>query len=499
MIDAKSLLGTAYLPSGFQNVQTLARVARAYDALVPYPNFSNLTKDWKTEDRGPYPRCRPFVQHIVSKGVSWLFGRPISFRANDEGGGENKDLSEQVNDIWTGNDMNRRSLTLARTGALSGGCVMKFSFREDTGVHIDLLDPTQQCRLYWDPFNLSRLLMARIQFPYYNAVEGKMYYWREDWTDEDQIIYKPVPMATFGTEVVQDAYNVIDKVDAYGNWEKESEKRNPFGIIPLWYVRNKETGTEYGEGDLWTMYTVVDQINFTRDLEHKGNQKAIDPKLAYIDVVAPNEEQAMADGPSSVEVLQTADGAQSQGKVEKLDVNAAVRPYVAEFADDLMRELYAAVGVVDLKPEEVTNKGNLTAAVMMQMYEPLVTTTAAKRTCYGEDGIAVFFERMAFGLTNLGVQGWRPEIDVQVIWPPYFEQTEEEKTAAVSRQALMIENDFTTHDRAVREVAKMDGVIDADDLLSKVQAEKSEREAKEAAESRSQPDEFERARRGLGG
>src|SRR5450631_3703435 len=106
--DPNSLLGTPHNPPGFGMARLISRAARAYHALGPYPSYSAMTKNWKVEERGPYPRCLPFVQDIVTKGARWLFGKPLTFRIEGDPG-----QSKALNDLWTSNDMGRRSVAAA--------------------------------------------------------------------------------------------------------------------------------------------------------------------------------------------------------------------------------------------------------------------------------------------------------------------------------------------------------------------------------------------------
>lgn len=466
-MNPNDLLGTRYNPPGFDTVRAISRVAKAYHSLSPYPAFSEMTRNWKTEERGPFPRCRPFVRRIVNRGARWLFGKPVTFRV-----GEDKESAELVNQAWTENDMNRRSVAMATTGALSGGVVLKWSYDKDqteTGARIHVLDPAEQTRLYWED---EMLLMARVQYPFFDATTGKWIWYREEWTDDIFRVYEELPLnAVTPLSPTGDPYSFAPVADVYDKWEIKSEERNPFGIIPLWYVRNSEVGREFGEGDLWNCYHIIDQVNYTYDLAHKHNQKFVDPSKAYIDLEPSTDDAPDASGPGGAEVLETKEGAPAQGKVQALETDGSMRGPLREFTQDLLRDLFDTVGAVDVSPEEITNKGNLTSAVLTQLYAPLIEITDSKRTCYGEDGVCVFFERMSRGLAAVNAQGWKPLDDVQIHWPAYFDVPEEEKTAAVTRQSLMVTNRFTTQKRAVQELAKLDGVIDVNDLLVEIERE----------------------------
>jgi hypothetical protein len=211
------------------------------------------------------------------------------------------------------------------------------------------------------------------------------------------------------------------------------------------------------------------------------------------------EEQGQSDGPIGERVLQTTDDAKSQGKIEVIQTNAALRPHVDAFADKLLEDLYATTGMPKFNPSEITNKGNLTSAVLVQLYAPTIKVTNLKRNCYGEDGICVFLERMSQGLTTAKVTGWKPMPDIQAVWGPYFEQTEEEKMELAQRQAFLVENNFTTFERAIGEVAKADDVPDVNKLKNELIAQKEAAEAQQAADQKAMTSEFERAKRGMGG
>ncbi len=510
-IEPKSLLNTKYLPNNYKLVRALSRTARAYHALQPYPSYSNMTKNWVTDDRGPYPRCRPFVQNIVNKGATWLFGKPVTFRVAEETQKPKKkgvapkskyeDMNELINAAWTDNDMTSMARVSAIIGANSGGVYIHFSYDEnkEQPIQIDVLDPAEQVRLYWDPKNIQKLLMARIQYPIYNEGTGETYWYREDWTDETYQTYKPVAMTTITPSAFIDPYQLIDQVDQFEKWEIATTEPNKFGIIPGWYVRNRKNGSTYGDGDLWAMFDIIDQINFTHNLAHIDNQKSIDPTKALIDLAAPVGEQPGANQSNEVEVYESKDASKQQGKIELLQTNAALRPHLDAFAKELKKDLFDAVGSVELSPEEVTNKGNLTAAVMTQMYAPLVERTGEKRQCYGEDGYCVFFERMAIGLSNIKAEGWEAVEDIQIVWPPYFEETEGEKGQLADRQSTLVENGLTTRDKAIRAVAKSDGIQDIDAHIADVDKEHEENKAEEQKQMEAQNTPMNRQRAGMGG
>lgn len=456
----RDFIGCKTNPAGFDSLRLLARTAKAYDALVPYPNFSAMTnKKWLTEEQGPYPRCLPFVRNIVTKGARWLFGKPVTFRVED-----NKPLSKLINDAWTENSMGARSVPMARMGALSGGVALKWSYDPERSEYpqIHVLDPAEHTRFYWHPHDTTQLLMVRVQYPIFDPAKGVTVWYREEWTDEELVVYEDIPQAVLVSTNVNDPYQIATKVDDYQDWKIKTREPNEFGVIPLWYVQNIHTGREFGDGDLWSYFQTIDLINYTRNLEHLNNQKGQDPGKAYIDLEPETDD---APGRDMVgESLRTTTDAVAQGKIQELSPDATMRPHMRQYIEDLKRELYQAVGSVELSVEDVTNKGNLTRAVLEQVYGPLIEATDEKRKSYGEDGLCTFFERMCDGMANAGVSGWSADTDVQIHWPDMFHGTPEEHSTEVQRQKTMVEARFTTPERAVRAVAALDGIIDTDKL-----------------------------------
>jgi hypothetical protein len=86
-----------------------------------------MTKDWKSEDRGPYPRCRPLPEKLIDDQADWLFGDPIAFRCSDK---EDDPLAELINEVWTLNNMTTRMHSAAVCASKVGGVDLKFSYDE---------------------------------------------------------------------------------------------------------------------------------------------------------------------------------------------------------------------------------------------------------------------------------------------------------------------------------------------------------------------------------
>lgn len=400
---AKALIGTKHAPAGFEQMRNASIQALAYHSLDPYPFFA--FQDWKKEERGPMPRCMPFVRGIVRKGAKWLFGRPVNINLPG-----NLELQKFLMRTWADNKMPARMVSAAETGGVQGAIVLKWSYNEDDPLckcRYQILSPIDNCRLFFDPHDSNRLLMLRIQYPYQDSATGKWFFYREEWTDQEEIHYLPVPAVTHPIRVGAYDYGSIfvtadgnKEPDNYEKWQIDQSQSgtNDFGIIPAWIIYNIETNSSWGCGDLWGLFRVVDRVNLSYHLQDRSNQFDSEPTPVYIDLVAEADSYDRPIAPGQAQSLKTdgsAEGADMrQGKVQLLEPSGKIRPYMESYARDLRQMIYDAVGYVEIHQGEVTNKGNLTQAVLSQLYAPLIEATDEKRKTYGDDGIAVFLKQI---------------------------------------------------------------------------------------------------------
>ncbi len=455
-----SIIGTKALPPGYLYLLESARKAKAYHALDPYPKYG--FKSWKTETRGPVPKCYPFVRKIVRQSAVWLFGKPVSFTAD----GDDK-AAEFLNEAWSQNRMPGRSVAMAELGGQSGGVVLKGSWDPElaeksddkNGLRINVLDAVEHCRLYYDQRDSTKLIMARIQYPYLDYETNKWFLYREDWDDQEEVHYDPVPIP--GADSNDPVYPMI-RQEVEDKFVETSRDKNPFGVIPLVQIKNIEAGYWHGVGDLWRLYAAIDGLNLTYDLAHKDDQTAVFPHKVYIDVAPRADDAPIEDGPGAVEDL-TSDG--DHPDVKLLETQGRIREYLENYAQEVKAQIYDAAGSVEIRPGEVTNHGSLTSSVMNFLFRPLIEQTDQKRQSYGEDGIAKFLETMLAGCNNAGFINFGNGTDVSVVWPDHFTPTEEEMGLKGKRLVQMVEGGLMKQKDAAREVAMDSGVTDVVEYL----------------------------------
>jgi len=452
---AAQLIGTKNLPEGLQKLKEAAERAHAYHCLRPYPRFGFTT--WKTEDLGPLPECRALPKRAVRRGARFLFGKGIEIKVAG-----NEALEEQLREWWVQNHMPARCVAMAEKGAIEGGVCLKFAYDPESvpALSIQTLSLVDQVRLFYHPHDRTRLLMARVQYLYYDAITGASSWYREDWTAEDLVVYEPIRADVIGKN---------GNPDTYDKWIKDAEASgpNPFKLIPIVPIKNIETDDLYGVGDMWEYFRLIDDLNLVWYQMRRSNQFDSELNPYFIDADLDDEDIDKPVQPGQPIDLKSTDTGEkgNQAKVVFPSGGNGLRTAMMEYARELRREIEEAAGTVSLDPASITNMGQLSQAVLTQLYTVLLETTAEKQKSYGQDGIEPFLETVARGLQNHGVplgvkDGDIDTYSVEIAWPAPFALTPDEKTKEVGRIQEEQVGGYITHDRAVEAIAQVEGIRD---------------------------------------
>lgn len=485
-MTGNDLINTKYAPEGLMYISQIAKRAKAYHALTPYPWFG--FSDWKTEDRGPLPKCLPFTRSIVKRGARWLFGKELDILVSGSDG-----LSELLNAEWKARRMPAKLVTLAENAAQEGSYCIKFFINPETKeIQFTILSQIDNVRIYLDPLNQERMLMARIQVPYFDAKVGQYFLYREEWTEDQYVKYAPMPitykvdpqyqfgmtMVIAGTNFMPDSHDV--------QWVVESVKPNPYKVIPVVVINNIERNTQWGMGDLWSLEPMIDRINLTYHLMDKSNQFDSTPTPIFIDAVLEDDALNKPIAPGEVQSLKTDDveGSGLQAKVTLLEPSGKMRPYMGEFAENLIKMTYEASGSIRVDPDEITNKGNLTQSVLAQIYGPLIDTTNEKRRNYGTYGIVPLIHKLLVAMKNVGL--WKGKVsipkdpDVSLHWPDYFPLSDAEVQQRLDRLVQQEQAGLITKDRVIRAMANADGIENVEAYVAELEGYESQIETQES-------------------
>lgn len=462
---AASLIGTKSLPDGLRRIKDRADEARAYHVLSPYPIYH--FQDWKTENRGTLPRCLPIARSIVRRQARWLFGKPLQINLPG-----NPTLEKELRDAWTQNRMPSRMVAAAEHAGCDGGLVLKFAFDESKtpALTFQTLNVVEEVRLFYHPLDRETLLMARIQFKYFDAAQGKTFWYREEWTDADEVHYHPVADETIRS-LRQDP-------DTFEGWviDSAATKPNPFGVIPLVHIKNIETDDVWGAGDCWDLFRILDRIHLTFHLMDRSNQFDSEINPIYIDGDIEEADIDQPQQPGEPIAIESKEGQQHQAKVVLPEARGALRPAMMEYAKELKKQVYDATGSVFVDQAEFSNKGNLTTAVLEQLFQPLLEVLDEKKKTYGADGLVRFFATVAKGLAYMGVTDGVSETDeatytVELGWPAVFKPSEDEKAATTVRTIKQEGQGYLTHQRAIRRIANLEEITDIEALEDEIAVE----------------------------
>lgn len=483
MITGKDFVNTRFIPAYQAALQNEARRARAYFMGCPYPSFG--FRDWKTEENGPIPIDLRLPRNITQQSARWLFGKPISFVVNGGQEDADKKAGQRLERIWADSKMHSRAKSAAEYAGQTGGYILKFSYEKDRiangldPICIDVFDASAHSRIYTDPLDINTVLMVRLEYPYFNSLDGLWYMHREEWTDSLHVEYVPQPI-TANPDDRLDMMGAVTRFEAMpeaSSWKVASEKKNLFGVIPCQLVKNLDIGAEYGWGDLWSLWPLIDRINLTSDLMNKGNQLTAYPKEVRVNATTPADDDGAPLMPGEPEYLNPRN-TDLPVDVKLLESNPAGRTHLKTYMDDLRAILYNTAGGVFLDAATVTGHGAMSRVALELLFQPLIELTNDKRMSQGECGISPFLQTLCTGLYNIGAKDDAAMLnpDVMILWPDYFTPSEEEQLTRAQRLVLEVGNGLKSQETAVTENLASDGQIDPAVELEKIKDSPSEKE-----------------------
>lgn len=463
-----NLINTKFVPPHYKQQYRMAKMTTAYYFCNPYPWYG--FNQWKTEDNGPYPQCYPIVTAIVDKSAHWLFGKPIQFTFNT-----NPEVMAEISNIWKYNGLDSKLETYAQRGGVCGSLFMMFQLDKeaDAPVKVRIYEVPEHAILYYDPLDADKLLMVRIQFPMIDYDTGKTVWFRQEWTDELIVTYKPkeASVGTFNLALSPYDFKATPGYDTINDKEFEIEKSipNPFGFIPGHEIKNKHGVSDFPVCDLYGLFGVIDRINLNYYLLDESNQLQKDPNYAVIDLEPVSDDDGLyPSGPGTITTLQTVqddNGNVKQGDIKILESSGKVLPLIKEHIAELKAMIFDATGSVFLRQDSITNKGALTMSVLTQMYAPLIEATNKKRKSYGNEGIVKFINKLVFGLGKLGIEPFNSlklesysskELVTNILWFEQFDISEVEKGQKSQRLMEECDGGYLEIEATVRLIAQME-------------------------------------------
>jgi hypothetical protein len=415
----------------------------------PYPRHAFSSAQWPAA-KGPIPTALPYTETLIRESAEFVFrnGAPQFSVADDDA------ADDLLQEIIEANSF--EWVALAENAGNQGAIAAKFSIDLDSPcpVRIAFLNIPQECRVWVDPHDVRRPLMARIQYPYRDLVDGRWYYFREEWTDTLHVTYFP---KYAGGEEVSDPLFLPGYTANLGDgkgWVEEAREANEVGLIPVTVIRNRAlSGNPMGEGDCWRLFRLMDRIALTMHGEDRSNQLHSEPIQVAINARIDNDGPVLAGEP-----LEIRNDGDKPADFKLIEPSGAAREFSHRSIDKWEELLYAGAGLSRLDPHAVSNKGNMTALALTMIYSRTIATSDRKRKLWGEDGMCVLFRNILLALKRVGgvkeVAGVTEDTRVSCTWPTYFEETPQDLETTTDRTAKQVDAGFLTPELGAERVAK---------------------------------------------
>jgi hypothetical protein len=459
-----SMINTKH-PAPGQMAMLLAGLAStAYYYNRPYPQYAFGPTQWPVE-RGPVPTALPLVSALLDEGSAFTFrnGSPTFTVIDDPA------ATDLLREIIVANSLDAQWISMATQAQIHGAIACKWSIdmEADCPIRLTFLSVPQECRVWCDPHDMTKILLCRIAYPFRSLETGEWHYFREEWTSEEYVTYKPLYA---GDASIADPLNLpgyMDSLGDAGNWEIDQQEPNPFGVIPITIIRNSVVkGMPLGAGTANNILRIVDRICLTLHLEDFANQSATLPTLAFINAESQNMGALSPGEPISV---LTSEGSAGSADVKLLQPDGAARAFTHLDLDRWTAMLYKAVGLSLVDPQAVSSKGSLSEQVLRLLYQTTISTSDMRRELWGNSGMAVLFRNLLIGLSRVVADRRLTNLAskpvISVVWPDYFTPTDSDLADVTSRTVTQMDADLLSHEAGIERVGQAEN-LDADQIAA---------------------------------
>ncbi|HEU4754370.1 MAG TPA: hypothetical protein VFU47_14780, partial [Armatimonadota bacterium] len=195
----------------------------------PYPQFAFGARQWPAE-KGPLPTPLPYVQVLITEGAEFVFrnGAP-QFSVPPEQAAGLEGADQWLRRVIETNCLAEQWIALAEHNGNQGALAVKFSVDledQERPVRLAFLDVPQQCRVWFDPHDCERMLLARIQYPYRDVASGDWYYYREEWTDDLYVTYVPRRAADRSVSGAEAIPGYLSDLGDSDDWQIDRQEPN---------------------------------------------------------------------------------------------------------------------------------------------------------------------------------------------------------------------------------------------------------------------------------
>jgi hypothetical protein len=359
----------------------LARMKRAWNAY-----HGTLDKPLVVRPNGPDDNVAANkARVVVNKGVSFLFGKPITFEL--DGDAEESPAETYLDRVWQANRMMTTLQKLAMNGGVCGHVFAKLMLRAPEPPRLVVLDPAMVA-VEWDDEDIERVTRYRVQWPALDPVTRRPILRR-------QVVEPAGPLA----------WAIVDQVSTPDGtaWRTISTARWPYPFAPIIDCQNLPLPNEYwGESDLEG--DLVDlNISRNRTLSNLGRV-----------IRFHGHPLTWGRGFSAKQIDRAADGVIAlpgeNSELHNLEMVSNLSSHM-EYDRRIDEAIHEIARIPAIATGKVENIGQLSGLAMQILFAPLVEKTETKRLLYGD-----FLQEVNRRLLIIGGFPAEAETPTQIQW-----------------------------------------------------------------------------------
>lgn len=346
----------------YEEQQRQMRFKRAWDAY-----YGKLPKPLKVRLGQPDDNVQMnFSRVIVDKGVSFLFGQPITFELNEDLGSENP-AEEYLEDVWTANKQATLLQKLAMNGGVCGHTFMKIVVGATPLPRLIVLDPAT-VTVGYQPDDIEEVVWYRIQYPAIDPMTGKAIAVR-------QVIQRETPTSwTIIDQISRSTVYVQNQM--MGSWETVSQSRWPYAFPPIADCQNLPSPNEYwGISDLEEDVIGLNQSanfvlsNIARILRFHAHPRTWGKGFGGEQIKSAIDET----------IILPSKDAELHNLEMQSDLSSSI-----EFYNRVKEALHEVAKIPEIATGTVDKLGPLSGVALQVLYQPLLEKTEIKRRTYGD-------------------------------------------------------------------------------------------------------------------
>lgn len=309
-----------------------------------------------------------YARLIVDKGVSFLFGRSLSWELSE---GEQTPEEQYLAQVWDANRRDQLLHNLALYGGICGHAYCKILLTP--APRLVALNP-QHVRVFWEPSDVSAVWRYRIEYPTIDR-DGRGLEMRQEITLSDN----------------RQSWEIVDSWREPGSraWRETQRETWHFPFPPIADGQNlPDPSAYYGVSDIEADVLGLNEcINFVlsnmrKTLRYHAHPKTYATGITARDLVVDADQTIILPNP--------------QATLRNLEMQSDLTSSL-EYYKHLKSALHEIARVPEVSTGKLDNAGSLSGIALQILYQTLIEKTLTKRLYYGEMLIELNRRLLAIG------------------------------------------------------------------------------------------------------